>query len=394
MPAAAPMSAVRPAPAPAGIATERAPGWWRTILVIGPLCWSGVFLIEVTNMEAWRIANAELQVVSPATRAVQYLLLLPFLLLAFRTAVAVGAARWPLALRATGQLALAVAFSMLARPVLVTAAALTRHHELAAGIAESLAFSTREGIAVWIASITATAMNYAAALGVVVGVKTYRDLESERVVRANVERAAIAARLQALTNQLTPHFLFNVLNTIVSLIESQPRLAQSMVTRFADLLRRILNDGATQFVPLARELELVEQYVEIQKLRFPQRLSHERCIEPGTAGALVPALVMQPIIENAVVHGLRHGEGPVRVRIETTATVQALEIRVSNDGPPAPAGSAGPVPGVGLRNVSERLATLFGPAAWVRLEVAAPGHYCTTVRLPLVQRVTLPGAPA
>ena len=382
-------------PTQVDVAVNSAPAgsqnWWRPILTIVPACWIGVFLIEVLNMEAWRVANSELQVAPPSIRAVQFLLLLPVLLLACRAAVAVGAAGAPAAVRAAGQLLIAIAFAALARPALVSAAWLTQQSEIAAGIAASLLSPTREGVAVWVASTAAMALNYAVCLGIVVGVNTYRDLESERVARATVEREAVQARLQALTNQLNPHFLFNVLNTIVSLIESRPRLAQTMVTRFADLLRRILTDGATQFVSLARELELLEQYIEIQEMRFPQRLSHDKRIAPGAAEALVPALVMQPIIENAVVHGLRNDDGRVHVLIEARVAEATLEIRVSNPGVVAPAGIQAPSPGVGLRNVAERLHTLFGDRGAVALQMPAPGSYVATVRMPLLEGNGLSG---
>ena len=385
------MSAVLQQTPDAASARPAARGWWRAILTYAPLCWLFVFLIHVTNMEAWRIASADVAVTvaPPSIRVVQFLLLLPALILACRLAVLVGGGTRPAGLRLAGQLLIAAAFSALARPALVTAAWLTRQPEIATGVANSLLTPTRESVAVWIASAAAMALNYAVSLGVVVGVKTYRELASERVARANVEREAIQARLQALTNQLNPHFLFNVLNTIVSLIESQPRLAQTMVTRFADLLRRILNDGATQYVSLARELELLEQYIEIQEMRFPQRLTHERAIATGAAEALVPALVLQPIIENAVVHGLRRNDGPVHVRIEAEVAGSTLEIRVSNPGSTA-TGHAAPAPGVGLRNVAERLRTLFGERGGVALQMPAPGRYVTTVRMPLLERAAAP----
>ena len=375
-------------------ARAEARSWWRAILAFAPLSWLFVFLIEVTNMEAWRIANSDVQVASPTIRAAQFVLLLPALVVACRVSIALGGATRLAGFRLAGQLLIAIAFSALARPALVTAAWLTRHREVAEGIAASLVSPTRETVAIWVASTSAMALNYAVCLVVVVGVKTYRDLGSERVARANVEREAVQARLQALTNQLNPHFLFNVLNTIVSLIESQPRLAQTMVTRFADLLRRILNDGATQYVSLGRELELLEQYIEIQEMRFPQRLSHERHIAGGAATALVPALVLQPIIENAVVHGLRRHDGLVHVRIDAVVDDATLEIRVSNPGSAAPAGNAGPVPGVGLRNVAERLRTLFGERGGVVLHMPEPGRYVTTIRMPLLERSTPTGTRA
>ena len=359
--------------------------WWAAILCYGPLCWVLLGLVEVLNMEAWRVANTAFQVAPPTVRAAQFLLLLPVLLLTCRTAVSVGSTTVPIGLRGLAQFALCLVFAALARPALVTAAWLTQQQATARSLAASLLLPTTESVAVWIASTAAMALNYAVCLGVIVGVKTYRELKIERVARAEVEREAIQARLQALTNQLNPHFLFNVLNTIVSMIESQPRLAQTMITRFADLLRRILNDGATQFVSLARELELIEQYVEIQEMRFPLRLTHEKRISADAAEALVPALVMQPIIENAVMHGLRNDGSRVHIVIEARISQRTLEIRVSNPGRIAAAGEPPPGLGVGLRNVAERLATLFGVRAGVALDMPAPGSYVATVRVPLVE---------
>jgi hypothetical protein len=359
--------------------------WWRAILTYGPLCWLSVFVVELLNMEAWRIANTEAQVAPPVMRALQFLLLLPPLLLACRVAIVLGSKRYHLGLRAAGQLALCAVFAALARPALATAAWILGQSESASVLAASILSPSRESIAVWIASGAATALNYAVCLCIIVGVETYRDLENERVARAEVEREATQARLQALTNQLNPHFLFNVLNTIVSLIESRPRLAQTLVTRFADLLRQILSDGATQFVSLGRELELLEQYVQIQEMRFPLRLSHATRVAPGVAEALVPPLIMQPIIENAVLHGLRSDGDRVHVMIDARAADGVLEIHVSNPGRVTAAGDPAVVPGIGLRNVTERLRTLFGGQAAVILKVPSPGHYLAIVRMPLLE---------
>jgi hypothetical protein len=364
----------RPTPSP----------WWPTILVVAPPCWLFVFLVEITNMEAWRVASSEIQIAPPATHAVQFLLLLPVLLLACRVAAALWEQTESWLFRIGGQVLVGVAFAALARPALVTAAAVMRQGDIVEGVAASMLSPSRESLAIWVASAAAMALNYAACVGIVAGVKTYRDLESERVARADVEREAVQARLQALTNQLNPHFLFNVLNTIVSLIGSQPRLAQTLVTRFAELLRRILNEGTTRFVPLARELELAEQYLEIQQMRFPSRLRHTVTVDGPARAALVPALVLQPLIENAVIHGLRASESHVQVEVRARIMAQALEITVANQGSVVPAGGSGPTPGVGLRNVGERLRTLFGEHGSVTLEMPEPGRYLAIVRLPML----------
>lgn len=226
------------------------------------------------------------------------------------------------------------------------------------------------------------ALNYALCLGIVLGVKAYRDLETERVLRADMQRRAVQARLQALTNQLNPHFLFNALNTIVSLIETAPKLAQTMLTRVADLLRRILSDSAAQIVSLRRELDLLQHYLEIQEMRFPKRLSHELRVGPNAANAVVPSLVMQPIIEIAVVHGLRHDEHRIHVLIEADISGSTLAVRVSNPGRVAPPGEPAPRPGIGLGNVAERLRALFGHLAAVELAMPAPDRRAALVRMP------------
>lgn len=358
--------------------------WWPTIVVVAPPCWLFVFLVEITNMEAWRVASSEIQIAPPATHAVQFLLLLPVLLLACRVAAALWEQTHSWLFRIVGQVLVGAGFAALARPALVTAAAVMQQGDIVEGVAASMLSPSRESLAIWVASAAAMALNYAACVGIVAGVKTYRDLESERVARADVEREAVQARLQALTNQLNPHFLFNVLNTIVSLIGSQPRLAQTLVTRFAELLRRILNEGTTRFVPLARELELAEQYLEIQQMRFPSRLRHAIAVDDTARSALVPALVLQPLIENAVIHGLRASEAHVQVEVRARIVAQSLEIAVVNQGSVVPAGGPGPTPGVGLRNVGERLRTLFGEYGSVALQMPEPGRYVAVVRLPML----------
>jgi hypothetical protein len=358
--------------------------WRRIILQFAPLAWLGVFAFELLNMESWRIANTEFMVAPPAMRAVQYLLMLPLLLLACRAAVAVGLApRWR-AGRVLVQILLGIGFAATSRPALVTASWLLGARDASRMLLESLLLPTREAFAVWVASSAATALNYAVCLGIVVAIKGYRDLEGERIARSEVERQATQARLQALTNQLNPHFLFNVLNTIVSLIETSPRLAQTLVTRFADLLRRILNAGEATFIPLGRELELVEQYVQIQQMRFPRRLLHSTRIDPSAVDALVPALLLQPIIENAVLHGLRSHGPEVHVQLEAAICDHALQIRVSNPGPARTDDTEPPRQGIGLRNVAERLNTLFGPRASVTLEANAPDRYVATLIVPLL----------
>lgn len=366
---------------PPQVAGAAAWSWTRAVVAVGVPLWAFVLLAEILGMEAWRFASAELEIAEPAVRVLQYLLLLPFLLLACRAAVEIGYRGPHAALRLLAQFALCVAFSALSRPALALAAAVLRRGDLTGPLVDSLLNPDAEMVAVWVAASSATAMHYLLCLGAIVGIKTYRDLEGERVLRAEIQRQMAQARLQALKNQLNPHFLFNALNTVVALIESEPRLAQTLVTRISELLRRILSDGAAPAVTLRHELETLERYLAIQELRFPSRLSHEFVVEDEAARTLVPALIVQPLLENAVLHGLAGNDGPVHVRLVARLDGSRLEIAITNPGPlaPQPGGT-----GVGLRNVADRLQTLFGERATVRLESPAPGLYRATLSIPQV----------
>jgi hypothetical protein len=371
----------------AGARTGESWTWTRAVLSIGPPLWCFVLVAEILGMEAWRFASADLEIAGPAVRTLQYALLLPFLLLACRAAVAIGY-RTPA--RIAAQVALCAGFAALSRPALALAATLLGPN-LAEPLVDSLVRPNVETIAVWIGASTAAAMHYLLCLGAIAGIKTYRDLEGERVLRAEVQRQAAQARLQALTNQLNPHFLFNALNTVVALIETDPRLAQTLVTRISELLRRILTDGAATAVTLRHELDLLERYLAIQELRFPSRLTHEFVVEDAAARALVPALIVQPLLENAVVHGLAGHDGPVHVRLDARIDSGVLTVVITNP-TPSSAGRAGA--GVGLRNVAERLETLFGDRAYVRRDAPAPGLHRATLAIPQVTdgRATPPAA--
>jgi len=355
-------------------------------LIVTPLCWVFVFGLDVMSMESWRLANSAAEITGPLLRALQYILLLPALLVAVRASVAIGYRPPHTTARIIGQILVAAAFTTLARPTLAFVSWIgdSESIEQMGGLGQVLLHPSRDATAAWLASAWAQAMNYFLVVGIVAGVKTYRDLEGERVLRAEVQRQATQARLQALTNQLNPHFLFNALNTIVALIGTDPKLAQMMVSRMSDLLRRILSDGATQFVSLRRELDLLENYLGIQELRFPSRLSHELRFDPEAAASLVPSLILQPLMENAVVHGLRSDGDRVHVLLEAKVQGGALTVKITNPAANSTADGSQPRPGVGLRNVAERLDTLFGGRASVRLTAPAAGQISVDLTIPQV----------
>ncbi|MFP2931253.1 sensor histidine kinase [Pyxidicoccus sp. 3LG] len=238
----------------------------------------------------------------------------------------------------------------------------------------------------WLGWLPMTAMTYAAVLGVAHAVDSQRRaLETERQAAALAVQLA-EARLQALQTQLHPHFLFNTLNAIVVLVrEQETDTAARMLVLLSDILRQLLQQGATQEVPLRDEVAVLSRYLEIQQLRFQDRLRVVWDVDAGVLDARVPHLVLQPLVENAIRHGVSQRSAAGDLQIRARRQGDALELAVVDDGPGLPEGFAlERGPGIGLSNTRARLAQLYGDAG--RVSVASrPGGIGTvaTVLLPL-----------
>jgi signal transduction histidine kinase len=212
----------------------------------------------------------------------------------------------------------------------------------------------------------------------------------EALEASRLQAELAEAQLHALKSQLHPHFLFNALNAVVTLTTSDPHAAKRVVILLSDLLRRALADGGVQEVPLIREIEFARAYLEIEQVRFPNRLKVEVAVDPRAEKALVPHLLLQPLVENAVRHGTGPKAGPGTVRIEAGLDGEAVRLSVLDDGvgPSAAARSRGA--GVGLSNVRARLMRLYGDGASLECGGRAGGGFQVSVRLRL--RTEEPGA--
>lgn len=204
----------------------------------------------------------------------------------------------------------------------------------------------------------------------------------EQSLRAERLREDLAvAQLRALQSQLNPHFLFNVLNSVVTLIDNDPAAAQRMVVRLSDLLRSTLGAWEAQEVPLDEELRFTEQYLEIERVRFRDRLRVEWAVECEGA-PLVPAFGLQPLVENAIVHGVAPRVNGGSVAIGAARRGESLVLTVADSGEGPRASSARSGAGVGLANLRSRLAELYGAAARLDLESEASGLTRATLVLP------------
>jgi hypothetical protein len=211
--------------------------------------------------------------------------------------------------------------------------------------------------------------------------KAYRERERQASTLAT---ELVQARLQALRMQINPHFLFNTLNTISALIHENPNAADRMLVRLSELLRRTLDRGDVQEVPLREELDFLRSYLEIEQMRFPDRLTVSFDIEERTQHWLVPHLILQPLVENALRHGILPREEAGRVEISARLVDGAhLELRVRDNGNGLRAASGSAErEGIGLQNVRSRLAQLYGDAQEFEIGNASTGGVEARIRLP------------
>jgi signal transduction histidine kinase len=207
---------------------------------------------------------------------------------------------------------------------------------------------------------------------------------SEREVQAvELKRELVEARLDALRMQLNPHFLFNTLHAISALIHEDPEAADRMVARLSELLRLSLDQSKPQQVPLSEEMVFLDRYLEIERARFGERLKIEKQLGPDTHTAMVPFLLLQPLVENAVRHGIEAREEAGHIAISARRNNGTLELSVRDDGPGLSRETNAPVrKGIGLANTRSRLRHLYGENFQLNLSDLAEGGLEARVEIP------------
>jgi two-component system, LytTR family, sensor kinase len=220
----------------------------------------------------------------------------------------------------------------------------------------------------------------------------YQRFREGELRSSRLQTQLTLAQLEALKMQLQPHFLFNTLHSISALLHSDPDAADRMIARLGDFLRLTLENAGTQEVSLQKELEFLTCYLEIERVRFQDRLTTSVEVEPSALDAPVPNLILQPIVENALRHGVAQTRGPGRVEISAKRERGSLRIRVWDNGPGLRAITRpddGLKVGLGLSNTRARLEQLYGPAHRFELANAPGGGLLVTLEIPVPE-----GAPA
>jgi signal transduction histidine kinase len=210
----------------------------------------------------------------------------------------------------------------------------------------------------------------------------YRRYHERELRTSELEKRLAQAKLQALQMQLNPHFLFNTLHAISSLMHKDVEAADSMITRLSDLLRYALESSDEQEVPLRRELKFLESYLQIEQTRFGDRLRVRKDIAPDTLDVQVPNLVLQPLVENAIKHGIAPKATAGLIELSARQENGRLVLEVHDNGVGLPEGGP-PEDGVGLSNTRARLAHLYGEDHAFELRNAENGGLVVRVEIPL-----------
>jgi signal transduction histidine kinase len=319
-------------------------------------------------------------------RLLQHGLLLPVLLVSFWASLRI---QWrPLLVALPLQVVLCLLFAALAYPAMIVSQMTlgTPDWQERAMTHAAEPWLDPYFLSLWLASFVTFIPTYGFGLALITGLALYTRFRDSELRLAALEREWSAARLAALRMQLSPHTLFNLLHTIRGHIEWDPKGAQSMVVQLADLLRRLLNAGERDFSKLGDELQFVRLYLELQQRRFADRLT----VVLPTAGEIpavwVPSLILQPLVENAVVHGLAGHQGRVTVRVAAHLLQDVLTLSVFNT--IAPGKSPGE-DGIGINNVRERLAVQFEGRAGLTAE-GTDGQWCSEITMPAIHHSPVP----
>jgi two-component system LytT family sensor kinase len=228
----------------------------------------------------------------------------------------------------------------------------------------------------WFAALMCTV------LSVAIPIKIWNSARIEHRLQEQ-EKLLMESRLDALSSQINPHFLFNTLTSISSLIRSQPETARMLIVRLSGLLRRLLR-SQDHFVTLREELDAIDEYLDIEAIRFGPQLKVDKEIDPATLELIVPSMMLQPLVENSIKHGLAQKMGEGRITIRSRRQGDHAIIDVVDNGIGIPSKDVGRIrgTGIGLRNVNERLRVIYGANYQLQLDSVPGEGTCARIVIP------------
>jgi len=356
----------------------------RACLIIATVFWIYFSITATVRWELMREATGGSSALLAAdVVTLNCALMFPFLWVASVVSWLVGydLSRWPRLVLAN--VIIALLFGLMSRPMLMLATAWLRDIPIAEAIARLDGGDAAKAAKLWVAAMIEDAAQYLVLQALLTGAAFYVRLKKEQSLRERLANEYDRARLQALRMQTNPHFLFNALSAIAGLVRARPESAESMVTGLGELFRATLVDRDADFVPLRRELDLGIQYLEIQRARFDSRFMYRIDATDEVLPALVPPLLLQPLLENAAEHGLSGREGSIEVAITCDLADHRVRIKVTNEAGGTGATSAtAPARGFGLENVRERLHAAFGDSARLTANHTSAGLFEACIEFP------------
>lgn len=243
----------------------------------------------------------------------------------------------------------------------------------------------------WYSAMPVVVSLYGAVAVAAWGMSESRERQQRTLRASQLEALLQSARLAALRAQLQPHFLYNTLNGIAALVSDvQPARAVAAIEQLGELLHASLRDDGRDEITIDEEIALAERYLALQAMRFEDRLRYEWRITPGVGDCTVPVFLLQPIVENAVVHGLDSGQESLTVSIEAIATSRGIELIVENDGNELSFGERrSPGHGVGIAATRARLATAYGDRASLEIDSRVGGGVIVRIVIPASKSVVV-----
>jgi two-component system LytT family sensor kinase len=234
----------------------------------------------------------------------------------------------------------------------------------------------------WLAVLVATVMSVA------IPIKIWNSARIEHRLQEQ-EKLLMESRLDALASQINPHFLFNTLTSVSSLIRSEPEKARTLIVKLSGLLRRLLR-SQEHFVTLREELDAIDEYLDIESIRFGPQLRVDKDIDPATLNLIVPSMMLQPLVENSIKHGLSQklGEGRITIRSQRNGDHAIIDVIDNGTGIPPASATRVKGTGIGLRNVNERLRVIYGANYQLQLDSVPGGGTCARIVIPEISAPT------
>lgn len=360
---------------------------WQVIWTVGGAVWVAVTCMALLWMLPWsgtRFAGD--YVVSTLGQAVKHALVFLAAAPCYRVAISLG---WPSTLAARGRvlllnllLAWAVLIWSVIADVLVTGAVDGRIDDMREKAQMLWGLFSR--LDWWASLLRFFLIPYALGLCAVVLVIVVSRRHRESLRATELSRAYVATRLAMLSAQLQPHFLFNSLNALTELIEENPSRASALVVRLGDFLRHALEGGRAPWVKVSTEIEGLQTYFDIQRIRFGDGVQIALDVSPAALSAFVPSLILQPLVENAIEHGRGGHASPLALGLQISVREQRLRVAISNSSPSVRTTLTPSQYGRGLLNVEQRLDAAYGTAARLSIGPNPQGGTVATLDLPLL----------